>query len=335
LSRKSSPKQFLKVLGEKSLFQMTVQRLGEIGGMENVYVVCSADYADLVLSQAPGLGDEQVIVEPAPRNTAPCIGLAASYLAARFPDELMGVFPSDHLIQDEKEFRRVLASASNLARSGYLVTFGIRPEFPATGYGYLEQGEEIPGKDGVMAFKVVRFTEKPDLETAERFRASGRYCWNSGMFVWSLAAILNAIREHMPDLDDIIQRLGDCRGISGKGRELFEKAAPVSIDYGVMEKSEDVVVIPCDLQWSDVGDWNAVAEILARRGSATGSGTVVEVDSRNCFVHSDSGKTVALAGVENLIIVETGDSIMICSRSRSQDVGKIVEILKRQSPELI
>ena len=185
LSRRDRPKQFLNVLGEKTLFQLTVERLKEVVNTEDIFVICSDQYVPLVLSQAPELGEGQIIVEPAPRNTAACIGLAAVWLSSRFPDEIMGVFPSDHLIMDTREFKEVTTAAGKLADKGHLVTFGIKPEFPSTGYGYLEQGEKVDSDSDKEAFRVARFTEKPDQETAEIFFSSGHYFWNSGMFVWS------------------------------------------------------------------------------------------------------------------------------------------------------
>ncbi len=337
LSRRSRPKQFLSVIGEKSLFQLTIERLERLVGKEDIFVVCSGEYLPLVLEQAPGLHENQMIVEPVPRNTAPCIGLAACCLNARFPGEVMGIFPSDHLIMDEDEFRKAALFSAELAGRGHLVTFGIKPDFPATGYGYLEKGELMESREGIEAYQVARFTEKPALENAMAFLESGRYLWNSGMFFWSITAILEAIRNHLPELSRILEGLGDCGSLGQDARELFASAESVSIDYGVMEKSDKVVVVPCDLQWDDVGDWNSVAEILEGPGNSgfSGAADTIEVDSSNCFVLSRSGKKVALAGVHDLILVETEDSILVCSRNSAQDVGKIVKVLKEKHPELV
>jgi mannose-1-phosphate guanylyltransferase len=336
LSRQDRPKQFLNVLGKKTLFQLTVERLKKIVKTEDIFVICSNQYVPLVLSQAPELSAEQVIVEPAPRNTAACIGLAAAYLHARFPDEIMGVFPSDHLISDEEQFREVTKQAGDLASKGFLVTFGIKPEFPATGYGYLEQGLKVTSCSEKGAFRVARFTEKPDSKTAEKFVSSGSYFWNSGMFVWSISAILEEIRIHMPDLSRILAGIGDCSDWSENAQQLFSSAESVSIDYGVMEKSSRVVMLPCDIKWNDVGDWNAVAKILdSGIEDRTSDTAALLIESSNCFVHSEGNKKIALAGVKDLIIVETADSILVCSKDRSQDVGKIVQILKEKNPELV
>ncbi len=336
LSRRDRPKQFLNVLGEKSLFQLTVERLKEIVETKDIFVICSEQYVPLVLSQAPEIGEGQIIVEPAPRNTAACIGLAAVWLSSRFPHEMMGVFPSDHLIMDTAEFRKVTAAAGMLAERGYLVTFGIKPEFPSTGYGYLEQGAIVDSRSDKEAFQVARFTEKPDRKTAEEFFTSGHYFWNSGMFVWSLSSILEEIRTHMPGLSLILDKLGDCEIWTEKEKNIFRSAESLSIDYGVMEKSSRVVMVPCDLKWSDVGDWNAVAEIQSGvfQDNSPG-GSALQIDSRNCFVHSSGNKKIALVGVNDLILVETEDSILVCSRNKSQDVGKIVQILKKENPELV
>lgn len=336
LSRKNRPKQFLNFLGEKTLFQLTVERLKAVVARSDIYVICSGQYVELVLSQAPELEREQVIVEPAPRNTAACIGLAAMYIQARFPGEIMGVFPADHLIQDIEKFREVTEFSRTLAAQGNLVTFGIQPDFPATGYGYLEKGDFIESRKGHDAFQVARFTEKPDQATAEKFVSSGDYFWNSGMFAWAVPAILGEIRTHMPELMRILEGL-EFRGTwSEKETSLFETAESVSIDYGVMEKCSRTVMVPCDLKWSDVGDWNAVADLLDRgleKGSAGDNALLL--DCSNCFVLSEGKRKIALAGVSNLILVETDDSILVCSRDRSQDVGKIVQKLKEENPELV
>ena len=335
LSRKDSPKQFLNFLGEKSLFQLTVARLKEIVAPADIFVICSGQYVDLVLSQAPELKEEQVIVEPAPRNTAACIGLAAMYLQSRYPGEIMGVFPSDHLIQDTGRFREVVEFAGTLAARGDLVTFGIQPEFPATGYGYLEKGAFVESIKNNDAFRVARFTEKPDQPTAEKFVDSGRYFWNSGMFIWAVSAILEEISLHMPDLMRILENLEYRGAWSARETSVFKTAGPVSIDYGVMEKCSRVVMVPCDLKWSDVGDWNAVAELLESGvENRSNDDSALLIDSRNCFVHSEGKKRIAILGVNDLILVETGDSILVCSRDRSQDVGKIVQLLKKENPEL-
>lgn len=337
MSRISRPKQFLELFRGKSLFQLTVERLSRIVEGSDIYVVCSEQYLDQVLDQAPDLSAEQVIVEPVPRNTAPCIGLAAVRLESKFPGEVMGVFPSDHLILDEGAFREACRKASNLAGRGNLVTLGIKPQFPATGFGYLQQGAPVEASVATGAFKVERFTEKPDSTRAGEFLDSGDFLWNSGMFFWKTSAILESIRTHLPHLHNLLESLRGLSPSDPAGHEIFRSAESISIDYGVMEKSDNVVVVPCDLQWSDVGDWNAVAELVegGENERFPGLQEAVSVESGNCFVVSGSGKKVALAGVEDLILVETDDAILVCSRKHSQDVGKIVKLLKDDSPELL
>lgn len=336
-SREKSPKQFLKFFGSKSLFQLTVERLKLIAPVEDIFVVCCGEYLPLVLEQAPELSEKQVIVEPVPRNTAPGIGLAAIYLNNRFPGEMMGVFPADHLIRDENAFRKAILFSLRLADAGHLVTFGIRPGFPATGYGYLELGESISREDGMEAYKVAAFKEKPAPEKARSFVESGRFLWNSGMFVWSIPEIIGSIEKFLPGLHQVLNRIEGSFEWGEEEKRLFAGIEPVSIDYGVMEKSGNVVVVPCDLQWNDVGDWNAAAEIIESSSVARSSDTpeTLTLDSDNCFVFSQGKKKVAIAGVSDLILVETEDAILVCNRNRSQDVGKIVKRLREEDPELV
>jgi len=337
MSRRDRPKQFLKLFRDRSLFQLTVERLSKIVAGSDIYVVCSEQYLPQVLDQAPEISVEQVIVEPVPRNTAPCIGLSATRIEALFPGEVMGVFPSDHLILDEKAFESACRTAADLASQGKLVTLGIQPEYPATGFGYLQQGEPLVIDGTAEAFRVARFTEKPDAFRAAEFLKSGGYLWNSGMFFWRTSSILEAIERHLPRLHHLLNSLRECSPQDAACHELFQSAEPISIDYGVMEKSDNVVVVPCDLQWNDVGDWNAVAELVE---SGKGEGfpgwqKPVSVDSTNCFVVSRGKKRVALAGVEDLILVETKDAILVCSRKHSQDVGRIVKLLNDDDPSLL
>ncbi len=333
-SRRGRPKQFLNILGQRTMLQETMARLDPLLGSSDLFVVCPADYVQDVRTQAPGLSDAQVIVEPAPRNTAACIGLAAQKLARRSADDVMVALPADHSIRDVDELHQLLASAETLARDGWLVTFGIRPTFAATGYGYLERGESLGRFGGKEAFRVRRFLEKPDAGKARKLLESGGFDWNSGIFVWKVSRILEEIERSMPDLHEALTEISRDPDDVQRGRRAFERLGPVSVDYGVMEKAERVASFPADLGWSDVGSWPALAELLPKdeQGNVANS-FLVGLDSRDCMVHASSGKLVALVGVEDLIVVETPDALLICPRERSEEVQKVVAELHARKLE--
>ena len=333
LSRESRPKQFLAITGTRTMLQETVVRLSPLARPDDVYVVCGRQYVDLVHNQLPDLGPQQLIVEPVPRNTAPCIGLAALHLRRTVGDAVMAVLPADHSIGQVGEFHEVLGQAAQLAEQGWLVTFGIEPTFPSTGYGYIQRAGQIAAQNGRRSFQVARFTEKPPLEQAAKFVASGEYYWNSGIFVWTIGTIMEQFRRHMPELHQILLEIDADWDNAEKRESLFSRAPGVSIDFGVMEKAEKVATIPCSLDWNDVGNWRAVEELLCEDESGIAANTpYVQWGSRDCLVHSASGKLVALVGAEELIVVETPDVVLVCRKDRAEDVKQIVEELRRNGP---
>ncbi len=333
LSRERHPKQFLAITGTRTMLQETVARLAPLARPEDVYVVCGRQYVELVRNQLPDLGRDQLIVEPVPRNTAPCIGLAALHLRRMVGDAVMAVLPADHSIGRLEEFHEVLRLAGRLAKDGWLVTFGIEPTFPSTGFGYIQRAGMIAGQEGKASFTVAGFVEKPQLERATEFLASGEYYWNSGMFVWTVDTILEQFKRHMPELHEILLGIDADWNNPEKREALFARAPRVSIDFGVMEKAEKVATIPCRLDWSDVGNWRAVEDLLCEDESGIAANTrCVQVGSRDCLVHSTSGKLVALVGAENLIVVETPDVILVCTKDKAEDVKQIVEELRRNGP---
>jgi len=328
LSRRNRPKQFARFF-EKTFFQLTVERIEPLVGIENVYVVTPEDYIPEICREVPHLPEENIIIEPVGKNTAPCIGLSALYLSREDPEEVMVVLPADHLIEKEEEFRRAVGFAFELAQEEKLVTLGIKPTHPHTGYGYIHFDGEYKAKDGLKAYKVLEFTEKPDLETAQRFLAEGTYLWNSGMFAWKNRVILEEIKQYMPDLWAGLQEIAHYLGTDEEERvkkEVFSGLESVSIDYGVMEKTQRAVVIPVDIGWSDVGSWVALAELLEKdeKGNLTFS-KHLPIDSENCAVFSK--KPVVTLGVNNLVIVEDEDVIFVMPRERHQEVRKVLEKL--------
>lgn len=334
LSVQKRPKQFLNILGERSMLQETVARLHPVLSTEDIFVVSSQPYLKEIKAQLPELGDSQLIVEPAARNTAACIGLSAGYLQQSFPEEVMVVLPSDHMIREVGEFHEVLRAAAELAQEDWLVTFGIEPAFPSTGYGYLKCGEEISRVRGREAFRVESFMEKPDREAAEKFLQGGGHYWNSGMFVWKVESILNEIERSMPRLHEGLLKIRNAAGDAEKVAEIFGHFENISIDYGVMERSERVATLPCNLGWSDVGSWVALEEFLPTdRSGIAANCTVENVDSRNSLVFAEKSRLVALIGVRDLVLVETPNALLVCSKDRTEEVKKVVQRLREDHLE--
>jgi mannose-1-phosphate guanylyltransferase len=297
-------------------------------------VVTEKDQAPLIRDLLPDLPGDQLIVEPLGKNTAPCIGLAARLLAARDPEAVMAILPADHYIAREADFRRVLAAAGEAARSGaFLITLGISPVFPETGYGYIEKGPERKILPDRPVWAVRAFHEKPDRARAETMLASGGFFWNSGMFVWGAAAILEKLAQYAPDMDRELRGLPptvDHPDWDSALLQAYERMEDISIDYAVMEKADNVLMLEGDFGWNDVGSWEAVYQLAAKdeQGNCL-QGPAVIRESTGCLVFSPQ-KTVALLGVQNLVVVETPDALLICPREKSQEVKKIVELLEKK-----
>jgi len=335
-SRNGTPKQFLDLLGSRTLLQETVGRILPLIPLERLLVVTGTDHADAVRSQLPGLPSDNLILEPGPRNTAPCIGLAAVVLRQRDPDALMAVFPADHSIAHAEAFRQAIAAAAQLARDGYLVTLGVAPNQPHVGYGYIQRGEPLGEARGLPAHRVQRFAEKPDPATAQSFVDSGEYYWNAGIFVWQAASILAEIKRLLPGLDTQLRRVGKAWG-SGRQASVLAEAwdlVPlISIDYGVMEKAAQVAVLPVDIGWDDVGNWAALATLAEGNdeGNAIhGPGQHVLLDSSDSYIYTSSGRLVAAVGLDGWIVIDTPDALLICPKERAQAVREIVEHLKTE-----
>jgi mannose-1-phosphate guanylyltransferase len=326
-SREKMPKHLLDILGERTIRPLVPA--------ERTLIVTGRSHSAELIRQLPEIPPENILIEPVGRNTAPCIGLAALHILKRVTDDVMLVLPSDHRIGDEAAFREVLQAAADAALQGDpLVTVGIRPTGPETGYGYIEQGERYSDNTSHAIYRVRSIREKPPREQAERFLAQGGFSWNSGMFVWKASTIIKAIGLHLPDLQEglfeIRQALGTDREEEVVGT-IYAGLKSVSIDYGVMEKAKNVLVIPGAFDWSDLGSWDALWEVSNKdeNGNAV-RGEFIGIDAADSLVQS-SGKLVALVGVRDLLVVETKDALLICRRGRSQDVRKIVESLEKNS----
>ena len=337
-STSKHPKQFLKLFGKETMIQQTVNRLAPDINSENVLVVTNADYIPFVENQLPSVPAHQIIGEPVARNTAPCVAAAAAILHKIDPESTMIVLPADHKIEDRKTFLDVLKGAGDLAgETESLITIGIRPNRPETGYGYIQYNSDKKKNAGnYSAYSVENFTEKPDLETAKKFVKSGDYVWNSGMFIWKTSAILNAFEKYLPEIYDLTQTLVRS-DMSDEDIEGFYDACPsISVDYGIMEKAENVHVIPAEFGWNDVGSWRSVHDLSDKdeQNNALDPEHTVALNSKSNLVQSNSGKQVVLIGVDNLAVVETDDAIMVLNLDHDQDVKKVVEQFKKD-PETV
>jgi mannose-1-phosphate guanylyltransferase len=336
LSRRARPKQFLALAGDLPLLTATVRRLPPLAKPADTYVVCGPSHAAAARKLVRELPAGNVIVEPCARNTAPCVGLAALHVAARYPHGIVAMLPADHHIARPEAFREAIAEAARLAEKGHIVTIGIRPHAPETGYGYLKVGAKVPGKvrGRNQARKVERFVEKPDVVTAARYLADGHYLWNSGMFVFRADVILEEIRRAMPVLGEQLEAIQQSIGTPRYRRTLarvFPDCPSISIDYGVMEKSQRIVVVPADFGWSDVGSFAALPEVrqVDHLGNLVeGDGLVI--DGRNNVVLATRGRPVAVVGLDEVVVVDAGDAILVCRKDRAQDVRKAVDELARR-----
>lgn len=353
-SRRARAKQVLALDGERTMIQRTLDRLvtplgaSGLARPEDIWVITNNLLSGTICAQLDQVPDQQVVCEPAARNTAPAAGLAAFLMERLHPDAVLGIFPSDHVITDEAAFISIISRAIALAAAGEnIVVLGIEPTRPEIGYGYIETGSEL--QNGVL--RVRRFMEKPNRIRAEEFVAAGNYFWNSGMFVWSARTLANAVREYLPETAPLLEEIVAAWGTPDFGRvfaDLYPKCENISVDYAVLEprsaKGEhrsNLYCIPSRFGWSDLGSWSALHEYQVEHQAADHDGNVTEsagnvvINARNNYVFSP-GRTVALVGVEDLVIVETEDALLITSRQHSQDVGKVVrELAARGQEDLI
>jgi len=336
MSREKKPKQLLSIIGTETLLQQTVARVLPLIPREKIFIVTNASLADEIVSQLfthfGGSWKSQLIIEPEAKNTAPAIGLAAIHLERIDPEEVMVVLPADHVIQNPKKFLEILLEAEQAAKQGYLVTLGITPTRPETGYGYIQTGESALKN----TFHVKRFVEKPDIQKAKEYLSSSGYFWNSGMFVWKTNTLLQGIEAYLPNLFSSlteIQKSIANKTVKKTAELAFSKIDSVSIDYGLMEKASNVVIIPADMGWSDVGSWDALEEVMPKDSSGNVTiGNVLDIESSNSFLYADR-RLVATLGLKDTIVVDTPDATLICSKDRAQEVKKIVSELKKRNAE--
>lgn len=336
-SRADRPKQFLKIVGDKTLLQRTFERAMRLTGPDNIYIVTGQAFCHLVREQIPAVPNVNIIVEPVGRDTAPAIGLAATFIAHRKPDQLMMVLPSDHLIQNEEAFVESVYLACSVAEhTGALVTFGIVPARPDPGFGYIKKGEPLgAGSDG-KAYRVSAFTEKPSSELAVRFFESQSYLWNSGMFIWAVDVILGAVARHLPGiatgLKGIASALGTAELQSVMSHE-FPRMPAISIDYGVLEKEDNCVVVPADFGWDDLGTWLSLDRVEQQRsgGNIIRAQTTALLDcAGSTIVSGDRPKLIAALGINSLLVVDTPDALLVADKARAQDLKSLVTLLKEE-----
>jgi mannose-1-phosphate guanylyltransferase len=340
ISRKESPKQLLPLLGKETMFQSTVARLSKLFPPERILVVTVEEQAREMKEQVPVIPAQNYLIEPAPRNTASVVALAAAVLRQRDPQAVMAIQTADHHIRNQDLFQFLLRTAFDVAEKGYLVTLGITPTFPSTGYGYIQQGDALDGDYRYPVYAVRRFKEKPDEVTAQEFLRSGDHSWNSGMFVWRADVILAEVERQMPDLFKAVSEI--VAAWDGPQREevlskLWHGLKPLSIDVGVMENAQRVAVIPAGgLGWNDVGSWDSLFDVLLpdMNGNVSVNSQHLPLDTHNTLVYSvNDARLIVTIGMDDVVVVDAGDVLMICKTDQSQKVKNIVEHLKKHHQE--
>ena len=332
LSTDRVPKPFIKLIGDKTMIRMTVERVLRLVPKERIFLVLGREHVEVARAQLPDLPEGQFIAEPAGRDTAPCIGLAATVLLRRDPAATMIVLPADQYIPDEDAFVRTASAAVEWAvRGDYLVTIGITPTRPETGYGYIRAGEGMAGVEGGSCFRVDRYVEKPDEAAAVRYLAEGGYYWNSGIFIWRARVVLEGIEAHMPPLWEGLEAIGRAAAAEDAGgvADRFRGLQRISIDYGLMEKADNVLMVKADFAWDDVGSWGALRRVM--KLDASGNylrGNPVCVDTSDCVICGE-GVRVGAVGVSHLIIVASGEGVLVCDLARDQDARLVARMMGR------
>ena len=333
-SRNHIPKQFLDLLGPRTMLQETVQRIEPLVPLSKLFVAVSQDHARQVSDQVPGLPADNLLIEPCRRNTAPCIGLAATVIRQRDPAAVMAALPADHFIADGAGFRRAIEAAARVAADDFLVTLGITPSQPHTGYGYIQRGAPLSQVGGLPVFRVRRFAEKPDATTAQQFIDSGEYYWNAGIFVWRAQTILDEIARSAPLLAEPLQAVDEAWSTPRRAQVLaaaWDRVPRVSIDYAVMEKAAQVAVLPVDIGWDDIGNWAELSRLLSkdeRDNLVHGGGRTLLLDTSGTYVYVTGKRLVATVGVQDLVIIDTPTALLVCPKAKAQAVKEIVEQLE-------
>jgi mannose-1-phosphate guanylyltransferase len=333
LSRAARPKFLLPLLGDRSLLQQTVDRVAAFAPPERTLVVCGPAHAAPVARQLPALPERNILVEPAPRGSGPAIALATAIVARRDPKAIVASFAADHEVSNLPAFDAAVAAAVAAARDGWLTTIGLSPTRPETGYGYIERTDDVVASSAAgAAYRAERIVEKPDPETAAEYVASGRFLWNASMFVWQARVLLDELARLQPELLAGVTRVANVWGTPDQDRvaaEVWADLPESTIDQGVLERATRIAVVPATFGWSDVGDWNNLGELIERDDAGNSvRGDLVQSQTRNCVVWSETGRLVALVGLENIAVVDTEDALLVVDRNDAQEVRRIVEQLK-------
>jgi mannose-1-phosphate guanylyltransferase len=335
LSNRERPKQMLTLGGERTLFQVAIDRLAGLFPAARILVVTVAEQAEKLQAQCPEIPAENYLIEPMPRGTASVVGFAAVALQARDPNAIMTILTADHFIEHVERFRELLATAAQVANDGFLVTLGIQPTHPSTGYGYIQRGEFLKRYNSHEAYRVKRFREKPNVELAEEMIEKGDHYWNSGMFIWRVDQILAAFQQHMPSLYDSLDEIGNAWNTEQRKavvEKIWPNIKPETIDYGIMEHAAEVAVLPAlDLGWNDVGSWDSLFEIFSadENGNIVIGAQHVNLDSQSALVVGDSNsRLVVTIGMDNIIVIDTGKALLVCPKGDSQRVRDAVTRMK-------
>ena len=340
-SREKSPKQVLPILSNRPMIWETVERVRPFVPAEQIMIVTASWQARELQKQVPQIPANNILREPQGRNTAPCLCLAALYIQQRDPEAVMAVLPADHFISDRKLFLQTLKGAAQFAaEQNFLVTLGIQPTEPETGYGYIQKGEKLGKAAGVEIFRAKTFREKPTRAKARRYLRQGDYLWNSGMFVWKVRIFLEALEKLLPSLYGGMLEMKSFLGTPRESlalKKVYARIQPISVDYGVMEKAHNVALMPAKFPWNDVGSWAALAQIWPQDeagnaspgGKRAGAGKVLMIDSSGCLIRAEE-KLIATIGLKDMVVVESGNALLICPRTRSQEVRRILQALSEK-----
>lgn len=338
-SRQKRPKQFLSLTGERTLLQQALDRIDAPVPAERTWIITGIAYCEETARQLPALSADHIVGEPVGRDTAACIGLGASLIARQEPNAVMLVMPADHVIEPVADFQRAVRVAEQMAETlpAPLITFGIPPTYPSTSYGYIHRGQEVAAREGVNIFRVQAFREKPAFDLAEQYVASGDYFWNSGIFVWKSATILNALRENCPKLLAAVERIADAWPTPQREavfRQEYEGLERISIDYAVMEHAKEVLAVQAPFRWDDVGSWLALERMQPQDADGnTIQATHCGLKTKGCIIVSDSGRLIATAGVNDLLIIQDGDATLVADRRDESAVKHLVDLLKKKGLE--
>ncbi len=336
-SKTVKPKQYLNIFGDSSLLQSTIERFSTFTKHEDIYIVSGKTQSNVLNAQTTMLPKQNLIYEPVGKNTLPCIGLAAMFAEADKPDGIMVVSPSDHLITDEKLFKDTVLAAAKLAdEKDGIVTIGITPTYPATGYGYVKTAEKINIGAGIKQYKVDRFVEKPDEKTASAYISQGGFFWNSGLFIFKISVFLDAVKQFAPDLYKDLRKIQAEIGKPSYENTLdtvYRAVNGISVDYGIMEHAKNIYLVEGNFGWNDLGSWESVYQVDKKdeNGNAS-SGEVILHDTKNSYIYSDKG-LVAVVGMEDVVVVQDGNTTLVCKREKTEDVKKIVEKLKSEKKD--